>query len=94
MKFYRGTNGDMAHDYGEWYAAAREYAEFFGGDITTITDDGMDVLDLRGMGVGGEYPTHMRVQDAAQRLAWRYDAVRVLQFHSDYGTVEDTLLVF
>lgn len=101
MIWYRGDRGDGGGDgdgrgWGTWYAASRHYAEFFGPVEQVKLPDDLDVLDLRGLGVGDSSDeTYLRVERLAPKLAQRYDAVRVIQWHADYSAEpQDTLLVF
>jgi hypothetical protein len=101
MIWYRGDDGDGSNGAGRWYAADREYAEFY-GSVIALDDAGLRVLDLTAMGVGGGWDddetyapeVYDRVERLAKKLARRYDAVRVMQWHHDYSSApQDTLLI-
>jgi hypothetical protein len=105
MIWYRGDNGNGGSGAGTWYAADREYAEFY-GRVVELDDADLRVLDLTSLGVGGEIDdegeveseTYQRVERVTKRFGRRfarhYDAVRLIQWHVDYdGEGQDSLLV-
>lgn len=105
MIWHRGSNGERRNRVaGLWYAADEEYAAFYGGEVESIDDAGLRVLDLTEMGVGGEWDeetetcepeVYDRVERMAAKLSRRYDAVRCLQWHADYSEEpQDTLFIF